>query len=273
MDRGEFEASAPRQVEPSVVIKRRGNKGLLISTIIFGLATVGLGVFLAITLLNPPKKDSACNDSDKKEEIVETPDEDKPDEPDEEPSPTPDRKSTDARLGYVTNSHCSYLYLTKNGEAYATGGSGCPEYDSSQAVTIGSANNGTGTIGNYSLKGSEFSGSYFIGGEDVVSIENGLKLDESGIVAAAPAEIGQNWVGDIYVLVKEDGTIDILYLIPQYPKANFKATLAKNVGNYKNIASAVAIDGGDHVSTMLITRNGGHVSLEDTLNNWLSENN
>jgi hypothetical protein len=275
MEQGEFEASAPRAVEPSVVIKRKGSKGLLISTIVLGVIAVGLGVFLTIMLLNPPKKDVACGDKDGTEEVVENPDENKTEEPTDEPAPTPERKSTDARIGYVVDGSCARLYLTKSGEVYADGGGGCNMFDNAGAiVTVSSTSNDTGTVGNYSISEKEIP-NYFMGGSEdsAVKIENGLKVNESGVVAIAAAQIGQNWTGDIFVLVKEDGTIDILYMMAQFQSSSFKATLEKSVGGFKNIASAVPMDGGDHVSTMLITRNGGHISLEDTLNNWLSQNN
>ena len=275
MEQGEFEASAPRAVEPSVVIKRKGSKGLLISTIIFALIAIGLGVYLVVTLMNPPKNNQGCTkEEQQEEEVADEPEEEKSDEP-EEKNTSPTKKSTDARIGYVASGNCSYVYLTKSGDAYVLGGSGCQDIETSGAnVKINPVSGDTGTVGNYTVNSSEID-NYFIGGTDgkTIPIEGGMKINETSIVAVAPAAIGQNWVGDIYVLVREDGAIDILYLMAQFQSASYKATLVKNAGGFKNIASAVRIDAGDHVSTVLITRNGGQIALEDTLNNWMSQNN
>lgn len=64
MDRGEFEAG-PVQTQPTVMYKRKSNPALLIAAIIFALISVGLGIFLAITLMNNNKSEDK-KDEDKK---------------------------------------------------------------------------------------------------------------------------------------------------------------------------------------------------------------
>lgn len=58
MEKGEFEA-APKQVEPKQIVKYKTSKGAVFSAVFFALVAAGLGVWIAILLLNPTK----CNDT------------------------------------------------------------------------------------------------------------------------------------------------------------------------------------------------------------------
>ena len=73
MERGEFE-QGPIEARPSVVYKRKGSKGLLVSTILFALIAVALGVCLAITLVQKDNDKTSNSAKSDKEAIVDSKD-------------------------------------------------------------------------------------------------------------------------------------------------------------------------------------------------------
>ncbi len=73
MERGEFEQGSI-EARPSVVYKRKSSKGLLVSTILFALIAVALGVCLAITLMQKGNDKTSNGAKSDKEAIVDSKD-------------------------------------------------------------------------------------------------------------------------------------------------------------------------------------------------------
>lgn len=65
---GEFEPM-PREERPIAVSRRKSSRGLLISIIIFALSTVGLGIFVAVTLLNQNNGNDKVSSSKELKEV------------------------------------------------------------------------------------------------------------------------------------------------------------------------------------------------------------
>ena len=61
MSEGEF-AAAPTPVEPKQIIKYKTNKVAIIGMLLFAAIAIGLGVWLAIVLMNPPKVTTSSSD-------------------------------------------------------------------------------------------------------------------------------------------------------------------------------------------------------------------
>ena len=61
MSEGEF-AAAPTPVEPKQIIKYKTNKAAIIGMLLFAAIAIGLGVWLAIVLMNPPKATTTSSD-------------------------------------------------------------------------------------------------------------------------------------------------------------------------------------------------------------------
>lgn len=266
MNRGEFEAS-PVQAQPEVAQKKKNSPVLMAMTIVFALTTIGLGVWVAILLVNKPKEEAKISNNEVSQQASESGDSGEVTAPGGE-------VIEDARIGYVLNDHCTTGFLTKGGEFYVKEEQTCDYYYGNKSIGIGSADAATGKNGSFTVSygsGKDIT-EYVIlsdgesGSPDTVSFK-GLKVNDSGIVAAARAEFGQNGYSG-YVLVKEDGTVDFLSLDLQ-ENNKFLPKLTKNFGGFKNIASAVVVDNGDSMSTVLITRNGGQISATQAFNNLL----
>lgn len=263
MDRAEFEAG-PVQTQPSVVVKRKSNPAVLVMAIIFALISVGLGVWIAILLNNPKGGESKTGKNETSQEQTV--------EPGNGEVPTP-ATPAGTRIGYSIWAHCTVGYLTKSGEFYVSVADVCDSMWSGQKPSINKADAAIGQNGTFTLTygaGKDLA-EYEVAGAttDKITVD-GLKVNDSNIAAVTTAEIGQNWTGEKYVLVKEDGTVDMLFLdVDATGKLNPK--LVKNFGGFKNIASAVSVDNGDYVSTVLITRNGGQISMTDALNKHNNE--
>ena len=263
MSRGEFEA-APKVAQPAVVIRRKSSKGLLLSTIIFVLIAVGLGVWVAILLVNQQKNNNVGGGETSKETTI--------DNPERKDSGDVEESTKGARIGYAKMAHCSIGYLTKGGDFYVSATDSCDSMYGGKPTGINAADAATGQNGSFTVsygEGQDLAEYEVLGtNSNKLSIE-GLKVNDSNIVAFSIAERGQNWTGEKYVLVKDDGTIDMLFLdVDNAGKLNPK--LVKNFGGFENIASAEGVDNGDYVSTVLITRNGGQISMTDALNNYLA---
>ena len=264
MERGEFEAG-PVQTQPSVVVKRKSNPAVLAMAIIFALISVGLGVWIVILLNNPKGSESKTSKNEtSQEQTVESGNGE---------ASTPATPAS-ARIGYSVWGHCTVGYLTKGGEFYVSTADACDSMWKDQTPGINKADAATGQNGTFTLTygaGKDLA-EYEVAGATTDKITvNGLKVNDSNIVAVATAEIGQNWTGEKYVLVKEDGTIDML-LLDADATGKLNPKLVKNFGGFKNIASAVSVDNGDYVSTVLITRNGGQISMTDALNGLYTDN-
>lgn len=260
MDRGEFEAG-PVQTQPSVMYKRKSNPVLLVAMVVFMLAAIGLGVWVAILLNNPKSESKVSKNETSQEQAVES---------GNGGISTPSGAPADVRIGYTIRGHCTIGFLTRGGVFYVEATEVCDSYYNGKSIGINSADAATGQNGTFTVtygSGKDIAEYELMGvpaDSDTVSI-NGFKVNDSGITAVAYAEIGQNWNGEKYVLVKEDGTIDLLLLDIQ-SNGKLQPKLMKNFGGFKNIASAIVTDNGNYVSTVLVTRNGGQISMTDALN-------
>lgn len=261
MERGEFEAG-PVQTQPSVVVKRKSNPALAIMAVVFAIAAIGLGIWVAILLNDKPKEEKKTSSSETSQQSTEG--------GEGESGET----AKDARIGYSVWGHCTVGYLTKGGEFYVSTADACDSMWKDQTPGINKADAATGQNGTFTITygdGQDIAEYEVLGTNDNKLKIDGLKANDSNIAAVAVAEIGQNWTGEKYVLVKEDGTVDML-LLDADATGKLNPKLVKNFGGFKNIASAVSVDNGDYVSTVLITRNGGQISMTDALNGLYTDN-
>ena len=261
MERGEFEAG-PVQTQPPVMYKRKSNPALAIMAVVFAIAAIGLGIWVAILLNDKPKEEKKTSSSETSQQSTEG--------GEGESGET----AKDARIGYSIYAHCSVGYLTKGGDFYVSTADVCDSIVTGKAPGINAADAATGQNGTFTLTygaGKDLAEYEVMGATTDKITVNGLKVSDSNIVAVATAEIGQNWAGEKYILVKEDGTIDLLLLDLQ-STGKLQPKLMKSFGGFKNIASAISVDNGDYVSTVLITRNGGQISMTDALNGLYTDN-
>ena len=255
MDKGEFEAG-PVEAKPAVVYKRKSNPALAIMAVIFALATIGLGIWVAILLTNKPKEETKASSNGTSQQASGA------------SEIEPEEIAKDARIGYVLEESCSTGYLTKGGDFYVELTGACNNYPGNNTkYSVAAVDSATGQSGTFavSLGAGKDIAEYEMFPETPASFAvKGIKVNSANVVAAATARYGQNLAGDVYVLVKNDGTIDVLFL-DIMPNDTLKPTLVKNFGEFKNIASAIVVNNGVYISTVLITRNGGQISMTDAL--------
>ena len=265
MGKGEFEAS-PVETKPSVIYKRKSNPVLGIMTIVFALATIGLGVWVAILSTNKPKDEAKVSGSETGQQAS---------APSKGESGETGETTKDARIGYLISGQCTTGALTSGGEFYVWVSANCDMSGRGDVSSMDAVDTATGQNGAFTLTygpGKDIVEFESVGATDNTLNIDGLKVNDSGIVAVALASIGQGWDGEKYILVKEDGTIDMLWM--DFRSADkVRPRLMKNFGGFKNVASAVEVDNGNYVSTVLITRNGGQISMTDALNNLYTDNN
>lgn len=71
MERGEFEAG-PVQTQPSVMYKRKNNPALAIMAVVFAIAAIGLGIWVAILLNDKPKEEKKTSSSETSQQSTES---------------------------------------------------------------------------------------------------------------------------------------------------------------------------------------------------------
>lgn len=253
MDNGEF-AAAPRQVEPSVVIKRKQSKGLVAAVIFFAIISIGLGVCLAIMMINKPKENTASSDCDtskeEKQDEKENGDEEKEEEKEEEKKPS----TVVSRIGYVTGNCMTELYLTSNGDVYlADKVSKCVENIDYQM----NKNNAGGKYGSYSVAYDSV-GTYAMVGDESqtnrkIAIE-GSKLDVANILNAYPISYGQAG-GEGYILIGADGSVN--FVSTKISGSTYSVKITKNISGYSDAVGVVSIDAGDDGSGAVIIKKDG----------------
>ncbi len=251
MEKGEFAAATP--VEPTQVVKRVTNKGVVFGMIIFMLTTIGLGVWVAILLLNPPKSNntggSSSDNGDSNVAKECDSDKDKDEKKDEEPT---GGEKMDG-YGYTVSSilGCSRATITPTGEVYIES-SYCQESNTTYG-TRRLENGDAGKLGDYTVK---------VRDQDV-TLKSSIKVDAKDAISVSPAAIGQNWTGDAFVIVERDGTVDIVYLMAD-TNTKLTAYLDKLDRKYTGAINAITTSE-DGYSVLLVFKDTNYKDITEDI--------
>lgn len=234
---------------------KRGGKGTLIGMIIFMLISIGLGVWLAILLIN--------NNGSSKNSSTKSGDSSKIAEID---NPSGDQMAIDAKNGYVVSSKVSNMYLTKGGDVYVA-------TNDWKNNTLGGpykleTSSNAGSSGSYTFKpGDDFDSYSILSNSDTLTIK-GMKLNIENVASIFAIEYGQNWAGDNYAIVKNDGALEIVSL--HYKNESTLNVSINKIDSISDVIAVVNTNIGEAMGVSAVKKDGSIVGINSELSN-LSE--
>lgn len=183
-----------------------------------------------------------------------------------------------ASTGFVFSGSYGTYYVTKTGDTYLVPGDWRINVGGLDFVGIKIDSSAiSGKYGSYKITDKDITDYVFAYGygEEVdgsFTEISGYKLDITNVVSIYDVGFGQSWNGWNTVFVKKDGTVDWLYVMPDFTNGTntVKTKLTKNVGEYKDVASVMSTMLADGGGVTLVTKDGGHIKMSVDMLSTLS---
>ena len=261
METGEFAAKSTEAAAPAK--EKKGGKGAVIGMIFFALVAVGLGVWVAILLLNPTK----CNDiknsgsSDNTATNCLPSEVTTPDAPSQE-TPSQGQASSNIKNSYVVSNKVSNLYLAKDGSVYVETFSWKNESLGGPYKLTTSSN--AGTSGSYTIQNADLGNFSTTGTSSSITV-NGMKLNVENVASIFAVEFGQNWAGDDYALVKTDGSVEIVSLHVASGSSDTLDVAVNKIDGVSGVVATVNTNTGEAYGVSVVKKDGSVVSIDSQL--------